>query len=589
MLAGFVLLGQAAGTMEISALTARAAAVQASPLYLPALVLILLGAFTKSAQFPFHFWLPNAMEAPTPVSTYLHSATMVKAGVYLLARLSLVLGGTLAWQWIVGGVGLATLLVASYLALTPTDLKRLLAYATVSALGLLVLMLGLGTPHAVEAAVVFMLAHALYKGALFLVAGIIDHETGTRDVNQLGGLFRAMPIAGLAAGAAALSLAGVPPLFGFIGKELAYEAALEAGPWIIAAVVAAGLAYVYVAGQVGLAPFWGAPRETPKHPHEAPLSMWLGPVVLAALGLLFGLAPGLVGGPLVGPAVSAVLGQARSVKLSLWHGFNLALMLSLGTLAVGALLYLARRPLRAGLERLRWPFGPEWAYGVLWAGLTEFAARLTRTLQHGYLRYYLLMIVLSVSAVAAFTMLWLGGAPWVPIPFDVRFYEVALAGMILFGAAIAITVRSRLSAVAALGATGYGVALIFVLFGAPDLAMTQFLIESLTVILFVLVLYHLPRFAQLSSRATRLRDAVVALLAGGLMTTLVLLAAGTNWYPSIEKFFVENAYPLAHGRNIVNVILVDFRGFDTLGEITVLGIAGIGVYALLKLRQGSGR
>jgi multicomponent Na+:H+ antiporter subunit A len=585
MLAGFVLVGQAAGTLDISALAPRAAALQSHPLYLPALALILLGAFTKSAQFPFHFWLPNAMEAPTPVSAYLHSATMVKAGVYLLARLSLALGGTVAWQWIVGGVGLATMVVATYLALLAVDLKRLLAYATVSALGLLVLLLGIGGEQAQAAALVYLLGHALYKGALFLVAGSVDHETGTRDVTRLGGLRRAMPITAAAALVAALSLAGAPPLLGFIGKELAYETALGAGPWIIGAVVAAGMAYVFVAGQAAVAPFWGPKRETPKHAHEAPASMWLGPALLAGLGLLFGLWPGAVDAPLLAPAVAAVSGRREALHLALWHGVTPALVLSLGTLAAGVLLYWGRRPVRLGFERLRWPFGPAWAYVAALRALNRLGLRLTRWLQSGYLRSYLLIISLTMTGLGLVTLAWLGGATWPRLALDVRFYEAALAVLILSGAAIAVTTRSRLGAVAALGTAGYGVALIFLVFGAPDLAMTQFMIESLTVILFVLVFYHLPRFAHLSSRRVRVRDILVAGLAGTLMTALVLVASGTNWYPSIQDFFVQNAYPAAHGRNIVNVILVDFRGFDTLGEITVLSIAGMGVYALFKIKR----
>jgi multicomponent Na+:H+ antiporter subunit A len=316
--------------------------------------------------------------------------------------------------------------------------------------------------------------------------------------------------------------------------------------------------------------------------------MWLGPALLAALGLLAGLWPAAVDAPLAAPAVAAVSGAHAELHLALWHGVTPALVLSLGTLAAGALLYLGRRPVRLGLERLRWPFGPAWGYTAGLLALNWTALRLTRRLQSGYLRHYLLIISMTTTGLAVFTLAWLGGVPAPGWDFDVRFYEVALALLILFGAFIASTVRSRLSAVAAMGAAGYGVALMFLVFGAPDLAMTQFLIESLTVILFVLVFYHLPRFAQLSPRRARLRDALVALAAGGLMTTLVLLASGINWFPSVQDYYVANSYLAAHGRNIVNVILVDFRGLDTLGEITVLGIAGVGIYALLKLRRGAG-
>jgi len=606
LLAGLVLLGLIGGTLEISALLSRGDALRSSPLYAPALVLVLIGAFTKSAQFPFHFWLPNAMVAPTPVSAYLHSATMVKAGVYLLARLGPALGGSEIWTYTVGGVGLITMLLGGWLALSQTDLKRLLAYSTVSALGLLTLLIGLGTTAALKAATVFLLAHALYKGALFLVAGAIDHETGTRDVTQLGGLFRAMPRVAASAGVAALSMAGVLPLFGFISKELVYEVALESGSGLTAAIVASGLSFVFVAGVTGLGPFWGrAPRPSTApvlsvhaYPamddpdpvkgvkaHEVPVSLWFGPMLLAGLSVLFGLAPELIAGSLAGPAASAAVGKATEVKLALWHGINPAFVLSLATLIAGAGLTVAHAYVRRGAARLTWTRGLDAAYALALRALNASAELQTRALQSGFLRYYLTIIVLTTVGLAGFTLIGRSGLHWPTEDTGLRFYEVGLGALILLAALMAIRSRSRLSAVAALGAAGYGVALIYLLFGAPDLALTQFLIESLTVILFVLAFYHLPHFAQLSLTRSRVRDAAVALLAGGLMTALVLSAAGIQLHPSISDYFVETAWPEAHGRNIVNVILVDFRAIDTLGEITVLGIAAIGVYALLKLTK----
>ncbi|HSL28404.1 MAG TPA: putative monovalent cation/H+ antiporter subunit A [Anaerolineales bacterium] len=583
LLAGLLLLGSAAGTLELSALLGRAAIVQASPLYIPAVLLILLGAFTKSAQIPFHFWLPNAMEAPTPVSAYLHSATMVKAGIYLLARLGPTLNGTDLWIYGVGGVGAVTMLVGGYLALLQTDLKRLLAYSTVSALGMLTLMIGLSSPHALEAAIIFLLAHSLYKGALFLVAGALDHETGTRDVTQLSGLFFAMRYTAVAGVIAALSMAGLPPLFGFISKELTYGVALESGPWLTAAVFVASLFFVFVAVMVGIGPFWGERKQTPKSPHEAPSVMWLGPLLLAALSLLVGIFPAFISDSLLSPAISASIGESSTIKLVLWHGVNPAFILSVITVIMGGGLFAARNPLRSGLSRLTWQWGPEFWYERALEGLNTLARGQTRLLQSGYLRYYFLSIVIVATGLAGFTLLSRGGWQWPQDVIDVRFYEVALGVLILAAALVATISWSRLGAVASLGVAGYGVALIYLLFGAPDLAMTQFLIESLTVILFVLAFYHLPHFTQLSSRGSRIRDIVIALLAGGLMTSLVLSAVGVQYFPSISDYFVENALPSAHGRNIVNVILVDFRGIDTMGEITVLGIAAIGVYVLLKL------
>ncbi len=583
LLAGLLLLGQVGGTLELSALLSQGDVVRASPFYLPAVVLILLAAFTKSAQFPFHFWLPNAMEAPTPVSAYLHSATMVKAGVYLLARLGPVLNGTDLWLYVVGGVGAATMLLGGYLALLQTDLKRLLAYSTVSALGLLTLLIGLGSPHALEAAIVLLLAHGLYKGALFLVAGALDHETGTRDITQLGELFPAMKLTAIGAGLAALSMAGLPPLFGFISKEMYYEVALEFGPWITVAVVFAGLSFVVVAGAAGLGPFWGTRKQTAKSPHEAPASMWLGILTMAALSLVIGFFPSMISAPLISPAASAAIGEPTDVTLTLWHGVNPAFLLSVATLAVGATLFAARNPVRAGLSRLAWPWGPSFFYDRCLDGLNALARVFTRLLQSGYLRYYLITLVSLAIGVVGFTLFTRDGWNFPEGVTDIRFYEVAL-GILILGAALSATVvQSRLAAVASLGVVGYGVSLIYILYGAPDLAMTQFLIESLTVILFVLAFYHLPQFTHLSSRSSRVRDILIAALAGGLMTALVLSATGVLYFPSISDYFVENALPLGHGRNIVNVILVDFRALDTMGEITVLGIAAIGVYVLLKL------
>jgi len=592
MLAGLLLLGQVCGSLELSTLLTQGDALRASPLYPAAVILILLGAFTKSAQFPFHFWLPNAMQAPTPVSAYLHSATMVKAGVYLLARLNPALGGTDLWLYAVGGIGAVTMLLGGYLALTQTDLKRLLAYSTVSALGTLTLLIGLGTSLALKAMVVFLLGHALYKGALFLVAGAVDHETGTRDVTQLGGLARAMPITAIAASIAALAMAGVPPLFGFIAKELLYEVGLGSGTWLASAIILGALFTVFIASVVALGVFFGRATHTPKHAHEAPVSMWLGPVVLAGLGLVIGIAPQIVSATLVAPAVSAVSGKSVAVKLALWHGITPAFVLSLATVVAGLGLFAVRAPLRAALTHPGWS-GAERTYTLALDGMNALAREQTRLLQSGYLRRYLIIIVFTTVTLVGLLLvnphIWnqMSRVEWEALWQETHFYEVGLAVLILLATLVATTTSSRLGAVAALGIVGYGVSLIFLLFGAPDLAMTQFTIESLSVLLFVLVFYHLPRFTNLSTRRERLRDAVIAVLAGSVMTALVLLADLIQFQPSISPYFLENALPLAHGRNVVNVILVDFRGFDTLGEITVLGIAGLGVYALLKLGRDS--
>lgn len=590
MLGGFVLLGQTAGTYQISALLEQGEMIRSSPNYIPILILILLGAFTKSAQFPFHFWLPNAMEAPTPVSAYLHSATMVKAGIYLLARFHIVLGGTEIWLYVLSIVGAITMLIGAYLALNKTDLKQILAYSTISALGTMVLLLGLEYSGAVQAAIVFLLAHAMYKGALFMLAGSIQHETGARDVNELGGLRRYMPVTMIVTGLAGLSLAGFGPVLGFIGKELLFESVLESEQtrfFFTPAAVLAGAVNVAVALILFIRPFFGNFQPTPKKPHRAPLSLWFGPALLAGLGIIAGLIPALTGESIISPAVTSILGKPSEVQLALWHGLNPALGLSALAIVLGTLAYLGWKYWRkwtTPLEKLS-VIGPEKWYLVFIQVMNTSASAITKFLQSGNLRYYLLTIIISMLVLSGYTIVQGQGIHWPEELTEIRFYEAALAAIVLIAAAVAVRTTSRLTAIAALGIVGYGIALIFLLFSAPDLAMTQFLIESLTVILFVLAFYHLPQFSQLTSNKNRILHAFISLIFGSMMSVLVLSAVGISIYPKISEYFLENAYTLAHGRDIVNVILVDFRGIDTLGEITVLGIAAVGAFALLKLRK----
>jgi multicomponent Na+:H+ antiporter subunit A len=592
LLAGLVLLGLAGGSMEMSHLNLQGEAIRQHALYLPILLLVLIGAMTKSAQFPFHFWLPSAMEAPTPVSAYLHSATMVKAGVFLLARLHPALGGTEAWTLMLSAVGATTMLVGAYLAMQHTDLKRMLAYSTISALGILVLLIGLGTPGAMQAAVVFLLAHALYKGSLFMVAGAVDHETGTRQADRLGGLWRAMPITALAAVLASLSLAGFGPFLSFIGKEMFLEAVWETKTWLVlvpAAVLAGGL-LAAVAGVVGLKVFFGRGEPTPKSPHEAPPSLWLGPILLGFAGLATGLFPTVVAARIIAPAAAAMHTPgdttAAELKLALWHGVNAALLLSVASLTLGLALFLAWRQFRQANQRLQFVFdrGPAQWYEWTLTGMFGVAAAQTRLLQNGYLRYYLLAVLATFIGLVGYPLAGHFAATFERHGPEVRPYEGALALLIVLAIIATVRAKTRLTAIASLGVVGYGVALVFILFGAPDLAMTQIMIETLTVILFALVLYKLPRFSIHSSASARLRDAVVALSAGAVVVMLMLAALDVPDHQPISGFYSENSYPAAHGRNIVNVILVDFRGFDTLGEITVLAVAAVGIYGLLKLR-----
>lgn len=590
LLAGVLLLAQAGGSYELSVLVERSDQVAADPLFVPMAVLLIAGALTKSAQFPFHYWLPNAMEAPTPVSAYLHSATMVKAGVYLLARISPIFAGTDPWLWLVGGSGAITMVLGAILAMHQTDLKRLLAYSTVSALGIMTFLLGLGTEYAVNAAIVFLLGHALYKGTLFLVAGIFDHETGSRDAGRLSGLRAAMPLTMVAAVLAAFSMAGLLPFFGFIGKELVYEATIDAetvAPVLLTiAVLVPNVVFVAVAIVAGIRPFAGERVDLPKAPHDPGPSMLTGPLLLGGLGVLSGLVPAAFATGLASRAVASITGTPSDLELALWHGITPMLLLSGLTLLLGIAVFwrlgaVARAARRIDVGRR---IGPELAYDGALAGARGAADLLGNTLQSGLLRRYLLTIVLVVVGLVGFALLGRGPLPPLLLPLDVRAHEVATAVIIVVAALVAITTRSRLSAIAALGIVGYGVALIYVLFGAPDLAMTQILIETLTVILFVLVLYHLPRFAILSTRGSRIRDAAIAGTAGVLMAGLTLAAFSVQNDVPLSDFFGETSYPEGHGRNVVNVILVDFRAMDTLGEITVLATAALGIYALLRLR-----
>jgi multicomponent Na+:H+ antiporter subunit A len=584
LLAGLLLLGQVAGTLELSVLLERGDVVRAHPAYLPILLLVLVGAFTKSAQAPFHFWLPSAMAAPTPVSAYLHSATMVKAGVYLLARLTPVLGDTDAWRSTVIPVGAATMLVGAVLALRQTDLKRVLAYTTVSALGTLTMLIGLGTALAINAAVVFLLAHAFYKGALFLVAGAVEHETGTRNAEQLAGLSGAMPITATAAGVAVVSMTGLPPALGYLGKELVYEAALSV-PVLAAAAVLANVFYVAAAVMV-VRPFLGARAATPAEPSEAPPSLWLGPVLLGGLGLLIGLAPAIAQ-PLLASAAASVLARPVETKLALWHGLNLPLLLSAVTLGGAAVAYAGRVALRqVSFGGVPARLGPTRAYERALDAMNAVARVQTRVLQNGYLRYYLLTTIAVTVTLAGYALLSRGGLVWPATGAAASFIDLGLATLILLAGFTATVSRSRFGAVAALGVVGYGMALVYALHGAPDLAMTQVVVDTLTVILFVLVFYHLPRFTRLSSDPARLRDLLVSATAGVFLTTLTWAAMNTASPARVSGYFVEQSVPRAHGRNIVNVILVDFRALDTLGEIVVLALAALGVLALLRLGKG---
>ncbi len=591
LLPGLILLGWAGGSFELSTLLNNGEAIRQHSFYVPILVLILAGAFTKSAQFPFHFWLPNAMEAPTPISAYLHSATMVKAGVYLIARMHPILGGTTEWFSIIAPVGAFTMVLGALLALRATDLKQILAYATISVLGSLTMLLGIGTEATLVAVLTVLVAHAFYKGGLFMMSGAIDHAVHQRDIRQLEGLRSAMPLTFAAACLTGLSMAGVLPTFGFIAKETWYEA-IGGGPaaLFLVASVLSNIGLVAAVGLVCVKPFFGRRTDPTQKTLKGGPATWGPPIVVGVTGFVLGLMPTLIS-ELLSAAAHATMGHAVPVKLALWHGMNLTLLLSLLTLVGGTVLYWQRHRLErfyTAFDRFS-RFGPTSMYYRLLTAINDLARGLTAMLQNGYLRFYLLTMV----GVTVFSVWMALGAELQShvksVPLEVRVHEILLAGLILVASVVAVRARTWLLAVGSLGVVGYSVAGIFVMFGAPDLAMTQFVIETLTVILFVLAFSRLPDFRRLSSTPTRVRDAAIAAVAGGTITVLLLFAMTVRSDHPISDYYATHSVSNAHGRNIVNVILVDFRALDTLGEITVLSIAAIGVYSLLKLRvpQGS--
>jgi multicomponent Na+:H+ antiporter subunit A len=593
LLAGFILIGFATGSYELVDLLNSELNFQNHSMYLPALLLVLLGAFTKSAQFPFHFWLPNAMAAPTPVSAYLHSATMVKAGIYLLARLTPLLGYTLEWQLILSIGGGITMVLGAWLSFQHSDLKKILAYTTISALGILVMMLGIGTTEAIQGAIIFILAHALYKGTLFLVAGNVDHATGTREANALSGLRKAMPFTAIAAILACLSMAGMMPFLGFIGKEIVYQATLEStifNIYLLVATISASVLFVAIAIVIAYKVFFGHQSPTPQKPHEVSFGMALAPLMFSGLGLLFGVfAQGLVQ-PLLQSSWNTVLQRQETLELTLWHGFNVVLGLSVLTVLLGILFYKMRTPITQWASKYYFlgNFGPLKGYEAGLSSLLKLATFQTRVLQNGYLRNYVSTIFVFFIFLICLTFMVKSSEfefliNWEAV-LNTRFYELIIVSLTAFGVVYLFITQSRLTGLAALGIVGYGIALIFIFFGAPDVAMTQFLIETLTVVLFVLAIHKLPNYRSYSEKRRKAKYLFVSLVFGGLMTFIVLLITQVPLVSQLKAFYAESSVPLAHGRNIVNVILVDFRGIDTLGEIVVLGIAAIGIYSLLKLR-----
>jgi len=598
LIAGMLLLGQAAGSYQLSEILARGELVRASPLYLPILLLVLGGAFTKSAQFPVHFWLPHAMAAPTPVSAYLHSATMVKAGIFLLGRLWPVLAGTDAWFLIVTGTGLITMVIAAWIALYKDDLKALLAFSTVSHLGLVTMLFGMGTPIAAVAAVFHILNHCTFKAALFMSAGIVDHETGTRDASRLGGLLRLMPVTGTLAMIAAASMAGLPLLNGFLSKEMMLESAAHTdylgSPWLVPALATIGaLLSVAYSFRFVTAVFLGPPRDDyPKHPHDSPVGMWLPVAILVVPVVLIGVAP-VLAEPLVDLAAGAVVhGALPSYHLALWHGLTPALFMTAVAVAGGLLLLAAHQPALA--LRLAMP-RPE-AKSIFDAAVgaaTGWARGLTDAIHNGSLQRSLFLAVLVMLLVGVTAFLGAphaaGERPMLPATLP----ALALALLVL-GAGLGVLRyhRHRLLALILTSVVGLVVSLTFIYFSAPDLALTQLSVEVVTTVLMLLALNYLPqRTPKEPSVLRRWRDAVIAAV-GGLAIGMTLYAVLTrDLAQTIASWHLAESKPGGGGTNVVNVILVDFRGYDTFGEIIVLGIAALAIFALLDSALGgaSGR
>lgn len=589
LLGGAVLLGYMTGTYEISEMLSQTDLIQSHPYYALAVILIFAAAFTKSAQFPFHFWLPGAMKAPTPVSTYLHSATMVKAGVYLLFRLSPVLGGSELWHTTLIVFGAITMLYSAIHILFRTDLKGILAYSTISALGILVFLIGIGTEAALIAAAVFIIVHALYKASLFLITGIIDHETGTRDITKLAGLRKVLMPVAIAGFIAALISGGVPPTLGFVGKDLIYEATLGSQYAIIltALAILTKILLFYGGFVAGVKPFTGKlPQKFEKIHMPSPL-MWIPPLLMVILGLVFGFLPSLIESTFAKPITQVMFENPENFQLKLWHGFNTVLGLSALTLALGTVMYFVIKPSYSKenfIQKLDF-IAPK---DLMLKGSTafeKFGTLWTNFFQNGYLRDYVGIIVAVIIGLVGFLLL-----PNYQLRLDyssledITVYEIAIILMMFAAIVFTVFTNSRLAAVASMGIVGFSFSLLFLFYSAPDLAMTQFSVDTLTVILFVLVLYKLPKYLKMTKRKSRMKHGALAVLFGSLMTLLILSVLQEPKNTEISEFYADNAYKLAHGKNIVNVILVDFRGADTLIEISVLIVAALGVFGLLKLR-----
>ncbi|WP_322555681.1 Na+/H+ antiporter subunit A [Sporosarcina beigongshangi] len=616
MLGGFVLLGIMGNSFSIRELIANVSTFIGHEFFTLALVLVLLGAFTKSAQFPFYIWLPDAMEAPTPVSAYLHSATMVKAGLYLVARFTPIFAVSEVWVWLVTGIGLLTLFWGSFFAVKQTDLKAILAFSTVSQLGLIMSLLGAGAvayhtddaifKFAAFAAIFHLINHATFKGSLFMIAGIVDHETGTRDIRKLGGLMSIMPISFTVAFIGSMSMAGLPPFNGFLSKEMFLESMLALrhfelfnfGTWGIIFPVVAWIASVFTfvysfyfvfktfAGQRKNEPL-------PKMPHEAPIGMLLSPIILATLVVGIFFIPNLIGKWLVKPAVMAVQPglynhpSEVAVHVAAWHGFDSpALWMTIAIVGVGAILYVTMKKWQNLYD-----IQPQYlSLNALYDSAMLFGEsgmnRLSRFYMTGLIRTYLLYMFAFIIAITTAALFIKEAFVVDTASFSaVSVYGILTAVILVIAVAMILLAKTRLSAIIALGAVGYSVALFFVIFKAPDLALTQLVIETISVALFLLAFKHLPALNNHGeTKPNKLMNLIIAAGVGITVMLVAISAHSQKLIPSISQYYKDTVATEAGGGNIVNVILVDYRGFDTLFEIAVLAIAGIGVLAMIKLK-----
>lgn len=621
MLGGFILLAIMGDTFSIRELIRQAPELLSEQYFVLALVLILLGAFTKSAQFPFYIWLPDAMEAPTPVSAYLHSATMVKAGIYLVARFTPIFAASEVWVWLVTSVGLITLIWGSVFAVKQTDLKAILAFSTVSQLGLIMALLGAGSmayhvedaagtifKYAAFAAIFHLINHATFKGSLFMIAGIVDHETGTRNIKKLGGLMSLMPISFTVALIGSFSMAGIPLFNGFLSKEMFLTAMLAVAQFDLFNFDTLGILFPIIAWIASVFTFVyslyfvfhtftkkGNVEALPKKPHEAPIGMLISPMILATLVVVLFFIPNVLAATFIKPAVMAIQPFLYSspadidIHIAAWHGFKPELWMTLLIFVFGTLLFMTL----AKWQKIYsyWPqkltFNAFYNF-VMNELLDRKMAQFERLYMVGSIRTYIKYMMSAISIIVistlfiqdAFAFTFKGTS-------KIELFDALIVIVLMVGTCVAVFAKSRIASIIGLGAVGYAVALFFVLFNAPDLALTQLVIETISVALFLLVFYHLPKFQKVVERKKfQFGRIIVSILVGCMVTAVALAAQSQKLVTSIKTYYEDTVYSLAGGGNIVNVILVDYRGFDTLFEIAVLSIAGMSIYAMIKLRLG---